>query len=78
MNEPSNAMTAINLPRADRAGTVGIASWCLFDWAMSAFNTVITTFVFAVYFQQGIYGDVTDGSAAWGTALGLSGLAVAV
>ena len=59
----------------------GIAAWCLFDWAASAFNTVIGTFVFSIYFAQSIYGDSgTDaaGSALWGYTLGLTGLAVAV
>ena len=35
----------------------GIAAWCLYDWANSAFNTVIGTFVFSVYFARGVYGD---------------------
>ena len=62
-------------PASDR---LGIFSWCLFDWANSAFNTVIGTFIFSVYFARGIYGDETAGSAAWGYAIGLSGLGVAV
>mgnify|MGYP001218804590 CR=1 FL=1 len=71
-------MTAAIRPDRPRTGTAGIFSWCLYDWAMSAFNTVIGTFVFSVYFQRGIYGDEVAGSTAWGLALGLSGLAVAV
>ena len=62
-------------PASDR---LGIFSWCLFDWANSAFNTVIGTFVFSVYFARGIYGDETAGAAVWAYAIGLSGLAVAV
>jgi len=69
---PPPATTA---PASDR---LGIFSWCLFDWANSAFNTVIGTFVFSVYFARGIYGDETAGSAAWGYTIGLSGLGVAV
>jgi UMF1 family MFS transporter len=59
--------------RVDRAA---IASWCLFDWAMSAFNTVIGTFVFAVYFTKGIAGDEVRGAALWGTMIGTAGVAV--
>jgi len=55
-----------------------IFSWCLYDWANSAFSTVISTFIFSVYFARGIYGDETAGSAVWGYALGFAGLAVAV
>lgn len=54
-----------------------VFSWCLYDWANSAFNTVIGTFVFSVYFARGVYGDETAGSAVWGYALGAAGLAVA-
>ncbi len=62
-------------PASDR---IGIFSWCLFDWANSAFNTVIGTFVFSVYFARGIYGDETAGASAWGWAISISGLVVAV
>ncbi len=69
------------------AGRLGIFSWCLFDWANSAFNTVIGTFVFSVYFaggvradgtSWGIYGDANQGSALWGYAIGISGFLVAL
>ena len=64
----------------------GVFAWCLYDWANSAFNTVIGTFVFSLYFARSIYGDPAGdgcgedpaGSALWATAIGLSGLAVAV
>ncbi len=55
-----------------------VAGWCLYDWAMSAFNTVIGTFVFSVYFTKGVSADPNQGTADWGLMLGLSGLAVAV
>ncbi len=56
----------------------GIFSWCLFDWANSAFNTIIGTFVFSVYFARGIYGDETQGSSVWALAIGLAGLCTAI
>ena len=55
-----------------------VAGWCLYDWAMSAFNTVIGTFVFSVYFTKGVAGDPDSGSADWALMLGLSGLAIAI
>lgn len=60
------------------AGGLGVFSWCLYDWANSAFNTVIGTFVFSVYFARGIFGDETQGSAVWAAAAGWAGLAVAL
>jgi len=65
-------------PRRDGQPARAIAAWCLYDWAASAFNTVIGTFVFSVYFARGIYGDETAGSAVWGYAVGAAGFAVAL
>lgn len=56
----------------------GQIAWCFYDWANSAFNTVIGTFIFSVYFARGIYGDEVAGSAAWGYTLGAAGFAVAI
>ncbi|MDA0998764.1 MAG: MFS transporter [Proteobacteria bacterium] len=55
-----------------------IVAWCLFDWANSAFPTVVITFVFAAYFVKGVVGDEIAGTAMWGQAMGLSALVVAV
>ncbi len=55
----------------------GIFAWCLYDWANSAFPTVITTFVFSAYFTQGVAANVIDGTSQWGYAMSLSALAVA-
>lgn len=53
-------------------------SWCVFDWANSAFPTVIVTFAFPHYFVEHIVGDRIAGTAQWGYAVAASGLAVAV
>jgi UMF1 family MFS transporter len=55
-----------------------VLAWCLYDVGLAAFNTVIVTFVFPVYFAKAIWGDETAGSAAWGFAMGAAGIAVAV
>ncbi len=55
-----------------------LAAWCLYDWANSAFPTVIITFVFAVYFTTAIAPNEETGTAWWGWTLSLSGLAIAV
>jgi UMF1 family MFS transporter len=59
------------------AGITALAAWAFYDWANSAFPTVITTFVFAAYFQKAVAADVVAGTEAWGYALSLSALAVA-
>lgn len=53
-------------------------AWCFFDWANSAFPTVIVTFVFAAYFAKAVAANPTEGTILWGTALSLSGLAIAI
>jgi len=53
-----------------------IAAWCVYDWANSAYPTVIGTFVFATYFTQGVAPDPVSGAASWGVAMAVSGLAV--
>ena len=53
-------------------------SWCLFDWANSAFPTVITTFVFAAYFTESVAADPVSGTSQWGYAMSISALAVAI
>jgi len=56
----------------------GLIAWCLYDWANSAFPTVITTFVFAAYFTKAVAADEISGTSAWGWAMSLSALAVAL
>lgn len=54
-----------------------VIAWCLYDWANSAFPTVLITFVFGVYFSREIVGDEIRGSVLWSYALGASGICVA-
>jgi UMF1 family MFS transporter len=63
---------------ADRPRPAGAVAWCLYDWAMSAFNTVIGTFVFSVYFTRAVAADEIAGTALWSRALAASGVAVLV
>jgi len=55
-----------------------IAAWCFYDWANSAFPTVIGTFIFGTYFTKAIAETPEIGSAQWGWALGIAGIFVAV
>ena len=53
-------------------------AWALYDWANSAFPTIISTFVFATYFTQAIAPDPATGQAQWGWMQALAGLAIAL
>ncbi|MDT8449446.1 MAG: hypothetical protein RQ847_04660, partial [Wenzhouxiangellaceae bacterium] len=57
---------------------LGMWSWALYDWANSAFFTIILTFVFARYFSQSVVGDAVAGTEAWGNIVGVAGAFVAV
>ena len=63
---------------ADELDKRALVSWCLYDWANSAFPTVIITFVFATYFTGSVALDKVTGTAYWGYTMSLSALAVAI
>lgn len=60
------------------ANLVGRIAWCSFDWANSAFPTVIVTFVFAAYFAKVVAVDEITGTSQWSYAISLSMLACAL
>jgi UMF1 family MFS transporter len=53
-----------------RAGgnRTAIVAWCLFDWANSAFPTIIVTFLFSAYFTKAVAPNPELGTALWGQA----------
>ena len=55
-----------------------LVAWAMFDWANSAFATLVVTFVYATYFTTAIAEDEVTGTAQWSRAVGLSGILVAV
>ncbi len=69
---------AVPLGRADGDRPLGIAAWFLYDFADSAFPTVIGTFLFSVYFARGIVGDELAGTTYWTWTMAASGLLVAI
>ena len=56
---------------------VGVA-WALYDWANSAFTTLVVTFVYATYFTAAIAPDEVAGTAQWSRAVAVSGIAIAL
>ncbi len=58
--------------------TPQMVAWALYDWANSAFPTVIQTFVFAAYFTRQIAVNETVGSNQWGNTISIAGLFIAV
>ncbi len=55
-----------------------IASWSLFDFANSAFTTLIVTFIYAAYFTEAIAPDPETGTALWSIGVAISAIIVAI
>lgn len=62
----------------EKKSTISLLSWAFYDWANSAFFTVIQTFVFATYFLQSVAQDETYGSTLWGNTIGAAGFLIAI
>ncbi|WP_420961443.1 MFS transporter [Brucella sp. IR073] len=69
------AITETLPARADRRGIWG---WMLFDWAAQPFFTVVTTFIFGPYVISRMVADPAMGQAAWGYAVAIAGLFIAI
>lgn len=65
---------------AERTGArpAAIAGWCLYDWANSAFPTVVSTFVFAAYFTKAVAASETEGTYLWGNATAVAAVGIAI
>jgi len=55
-----------------------IFNFALYDFANSAFTTIIITFVFATYFAKQIAPNPVLGQSYWGWTIGITGFAVAI
>jgi UMF1 family MFS transporter len=65
----------------------GLWAWALYDWALSAYHTIILTFVFSRYFAAEVSGDQPDpnnpmaealGTVQWSAAMAVAGVFIAV
>jgi UMF1 family MFS transporter len=55
-----------------------LVSWCMYDWANSAFNTLVITFFYSAYFSQVMAPDTDRGMQMWAWAISASGLLIAI
>ncbi len=65
-------------PAAPRDQPKVIFSWALYDWANSAFATLVVTFIYSFYFTQAIAADEVTGTTQWSRAVGASAILVAL
>ena len=61
-----------------RSNASPIAAWCLYDWANSAFTTLVVTFIYSAYFTSAFADDPGRGTALWSRGITVSALAIAV
>ena len=66
-------------PRAgnERDRRRAIWSWCLYDWANSAFTTLVVTFIYSAYFTAAFADDPGRGTALWSRGITASALVIA-
>jgi UMF1 family MFS transporter len=69
---------ATRLAELSRAQRRAVVAWSLYDWANSAFPTVISTFVFATYFVQAVAESETVGTSQWGFTMAIAGVLIAL
>ena len=55
-----------------------IFNYALYDFANSAFTTIIITFIFATYFAKQIAPNPVLGQSYWGWTIGVTGFLVAI
>jgi MFS transporter, UMF1 family len=55
-----------------------VVSWSLYDFASSAYNTLILTFIYGLYFTRAIGGNTDQATFAWTQAINLSAVIVAL
>jgi UMF1 family MFS transporter len=65
-------------PAAPRESSRVIWSWALYDWANSAFTTLVVTFIYGTYFSEAMAPDPITGTTWWGRAIGISAVLIAV
>ena len=64
---PMPAAPARDVPRV-------IWSWACYDWANSAFTTLVATFIYSTYFTKAMAPDEVTGTLWWSRAVALSSL----
>jgi len=58
--------------------TKTILGWCFYDFANSAFTTIVVTFIYSAYFADGIVGDDAMGQVYWGNAITICAIMIAL
>ncbi len=49
-----------------------VRSWCLFDFGISSYPTLILTFFYGAFYAREIVGNATEGTSLWGFSISLA------
>ena len=55
-----------------------ILGWCFYDFANSAFTTIVVTFIYSAYFAASIVGDEAIGQVYWGNTVTICAIIIAL
>tara|TARA_Y100001936_G_scaffold46250_1_gene45099 strand:+ start:6795 stop:8078 length:1284 start_codon:yes stop_codon:yes gene_type:complete len=55
-----------------------ILGWCFYDFANSAFTTIVVTFIYSAYFAGGIVGNEAMGQVYWGNTVTICAIIIAL
>jgi UMF1 family MFS transporter len=73
----NTAAIAVAPPAAPKSQAAATFGWCLYDWAISPYPTIVSTFIISKYFALYIVGDPIAGSAQWSFMVAIAGLVIA-
>lgn len=62
----------------ERCSLPGVIGWFFYDWANSAYPSIVITFIFATYFTKNIAANPILGTAQWGDAIAIAGIIIAL
>jgi len=68
----------IAAPAAPKSRAAATFAWCLYDWAISPYPTIVSTFIISNYFARAIVGDAVAGSAQWSFMVAIAGIVIAI
>jgi len=55
-----------------------ILGWCFYDFANSAFTTIVVTFIYSAYFAKGIMNNEAMGQVYWGNTITICAIVIAI
>lgn len=55
-----------------------VFSWCSYDWANSAFTTLVVTFIYSTYFSGAFAADADRGTVLWSRGIVISAILIAL